>query len=338
MKSLSMFTKFQRQLIESCPASGAGVHQWTFKVLLILSKIYLANDKLFYAAKAIFSEFASRQVNDGEILRQIDNARRYTSGNNCDISLIPRGGMSPSWPTPDLRTIESIVRSGPGLTKLRQESPIDVEGQDLKCLPVLELLFPGDPLLCCAKELWNAGTMRLSHWSDLDNHQFIVPSPMRSERGQRLSGGCSARCLENTGERHYLVVEFDFQAGDAGRDEFEGDSSGVSSDPKVSSKCMVSRLILDGFSVQDICASLIHHLATYVCPVLVVHSGGKSLHGWFPCAGIEENILQRFMRYAVQIGADRATWTRCQFVRMPAGLRDNGKRQKVVYFNPEALL
>jgi hypothetical protein len=41
----------------------------------------------------------------------------------------------------------------------------------------------------------------------------------------------------------------------------------------------------------------------------------------------------KFFRYAVSLGADRATWTRCQFVRMPDGARDNGSRQTVFYLN-----
>ena len=40
---------------------------------------------------------------------------------------------------------------------------------------------------------------------------------------------------------------------------------------------------------------------------------------------------------AVSLGADRATWTRSQFVRMPDGTRDNGNRQAVYFFNPEVL-
>lgn len=44
-----------------------------------------------------------------------------------------------------------------------------------------------------------------------------------------------------------------------------------------------------------------------------------------------------FMRYAISIGADPATWTRSQFVRMPDGTRDNGKLQRVHFFNPEVL-
>ncbi len=43
------------------------------------------------------------------------------------------------------------------------------------------------------------------------------------------------------------------------------------------------------------------------------------------------------MRYAVSLGADPATWTRSQFVRLPGGVRDNGKRQPVLFFNRAAL-
>jgi hypothetical protein len=43
------------------------------------------------------------------------------------------------------------------------------------------------------------------------------------------------------------------------------------------------------------------------------------------------------MRYAVSLGADAATWTRSQFVRMPDGLRENGNRQVVYFFNPEVM-
>jgi hypothetical protein len=41
------------------------------------------------------------------------------------------------------------------------------------------------------------------------------------------------------------------------------------------------------------------------------------------------------MSHAVSLGADPATWLKSQFVRMPDGLRDNGKRQRVLYFNPK---
>ena len=61
------------------------------------------------------------------------------------------------------------------------------------------------------------------------------------------------------------------------------------------------------------------HLAKVAPLVLAVHSGGKSLHGWFYCAGQPEEKWLHFMRYAVSLGADPATWTRSQFVRLPEG-------------------
>jgi len=70
---------------------------------------------------------------------------------------------------------------------------------------------------------------------------------------------------------------------------------------------------------------------------LAVHSGGKSVHAWFPCPGLTDDQVRPFMARAVRLGADKATWTRCQFVRMPDGMRDNGNRQRVHYFAPNVL-
>jgi hypothetical protein len=79
------------------------------------------------------------------------------------------------------------------------------------------------------------------------------------------------------------------------------------------------------------------HLAERAPLAAAVHSGSKSIHGWFYSAGQTEEKLRAFMRYAVSLGADDAMWTPSQFVRMPDGLRDNGKRQTVYFFNPEIL-
>jgi hypothetical protein len=84
-------------------------------------------------------------------------------------------------------------------------------------------------------------------------------------------------------------------------------------------------------------ASILWHLAKIAPLVMVVHSGSKSLHGWFYAAGEPEEKVLRFFRYAVSLGADPATWTPCQLVRIPDGQRDNGKRQEVVFFNPKPL-
>jgi hypothetical protein len=102
-------------------------------------------------------------------------------------------------------------------------------------------------------------------------------------------------------ERRFLVVEFDFPA-----DRF-------------------------GVSTRDACASLLAHLSRYAPLVLAVWSGSKSLQGWF------DEDSREFFEYACALGADPATWTRCQLVRTPQAIRWNGNRQTVEFFNPSNL-
>ena len=132
----------------------------------------------------------------------------------------------------------------------------------------------------------------------LSDLQFIVPNPMSKQYGLTLNKKPSTHCLDNTGDRSYLVIEFD-----------EG--------------------------TQNEHAAIIYALAQIAPLCLAVLSGGKSLHGWFDVKNSSTKLQLEFMRHAVSLGADPATWTRCQFVRMPDGMRDNGKRQSVIYFNPE---
>ena len=101
---------------------------------------------------------------------------------------------------------------------------------------------------------------------------------------------------------------------------------------------MLGRLAAQGITTLDLCAAIHAELANVRPLALVVHSGGKSLHGWYPCIGEkEEETMHRFMRFAVSLGADPATWTPVQWVRMPDGIRDNGQRQRILYFNPAVL-
>jgi len=149
--------------------------------------------------------------------------------------------------------------------------------------------------------------------------QFIVPNAMASLKGKTKEGKDSVRCLDNTGERQFLVIEFDIaEAGNWGPYVKEWQARGIST-----------------FDAQ---AALLVHLATKDAPrfrlTMAVNSGKRSLHGWFCCQGIPEEQTRAFMARAVRIGADPATWTKCQLVRMPGGTRDDGSRQWVEYFNP----
>ena len=140
---------------------------------------------------------------------------------------------------------------------------------------------------------------------------------MTATQDVTAEGKLSAHALSNTGPRRFLIVEFDFDASHSPEEA-----------------CLLEGLASEGRDVKDLCAALLLHLAEKAPLALAVHSGGKSLHGWFYCADVPEQTVWCTFQYAVLLGADPANWTRSQFARMPDGLRDNGKRQTAYFLNP----
>ena len=208
---------------------------------------------------------------------------------------------APKWPSVNQEQRAAIVRDGGGLVDLWEVSPIRFEDNAAHTEALIDALFPGDPLLCCGKSNSEFDNRSREEWrGELSRLQLIVPSPMTARSGLTQDGKQSPHALSITGPRWFLVIEQD-----------EG-------------------------AIDEQVAVLLH-LASHAPLALAVHSGIKSIHGWFYCIGQPEEKLRSFMRYAVSLGADRATWTRSQFVRMPDGLRENGKRQTVYFFNPDAI-
>ncbi len=174
------------------------------------------------------------------------------------------------------------------------------------------MLFPGDPLVCVGHSAYSFRTDHLSSLGDLSSFTMIVPSPMTGRFGLTKAGRLSAHTLANCGPRHFIVVESD-------------------------------RLRPDGAPCWDEAAATAWHLREFLPLVLAVWSGNKSLHAWYRCAGLDEDRdIIPFMMYACHLGADPAGAIRCQFARVPDGVRRDisGQpicRQSVLYFDPEAL-
>ncbi len=163
--------------------------------------------------------------------------------------------------------------------------------EDDDCDDVIDDLFPGVEWLCLASgHPATARSRRREKWLfEAGRCDLIVPSPMTGPSGKRLDGKLSHRCLENTGERRWLVIEFD-------------------------SGTMREQAALHWHFAE--CSSI----NGWPRLKLVVFSGMKSLHGWYGPVG-SEDVARTMMEYAVIHGADTATWTRCQLVRLPGGLR-----------------
>jgi len=243
-------------------------------------------------------EDCGREVLDREITDAIRNAGKK-SGNLTIVSWV--GSLpKPKWPTRDARMVSRLVNEAPSaLDRFRSKSSTMPSEEGITARRVVDELFPGDPLLCLGHSLGGMKTRLKSSWLGFAaNQQFIVPSPMRAIKGINQEGKSSDRCLDNTGSRRFLVVEFD----------------------------------QNSIGEQ---ASLHSYLSGLKPLVLLVHSGGKSLHGWYCVEGEEDVATRSFMERAVQLGADFSTWPRCQAVRVPGGLRSNGSLQRIEFFDPE---
>lgn len=235
-----------------------------------------------------------RHVNRKEITDAVQNA--------LPCAWQPRGSTAPvpsvpTWPAVNREQREAVVRDLGGLADLWELSNPRFDDGTPHSEAIIDRLFPGNPLLCCGKSNSEFDTKPREDWrGKMSELALIVPSPMSAITGLTQDKRESKHALNNTGPRRFLICEFD---------------TGTADDH----------------------AALLMHLAGYAPLVCVVHSGGKSCHGWFYVHGEPEDKVRKFFRYAVSLGADRATWTRCQFVRMPDGTRDNGNRQTVYFVN-----
>ena len=215
----------------------------------------------------------------------------------------------PKWPAPDPGRIVAAVQNGPSALELWTRSPVLLDVDDgSNAAEIVAALFADaeapDPLLCVGKSSREFATRPLSAWAKADRlarAALIVPAPMLARTGRTKDGRESEHTLENTGSRRFVVVEFDHGTADEH-------------------------------------AARLWHLGQFAPLALVVHSGGKSLHGWFPVGDAPPGDVERFTRYAATIGADPALFrNRSQFVRLPAGTREGGCRQSVFFWNPAAL-
>lgn len=201
------------------------------------------------------------------------------------------------WPNVNQEQRAAIIRDNGGLAELWEASRVRLDDNDAHTEAIIDRLFPGNPLLCCGASSSDFDTRPRDDWrGQLSQLQLIAPSPMCAVTGTTKDGKESKHTLANTGPRRFLICEFDTGTPDAH-------------------------------------AALLLHLGTFAPLVCVVHSGGKSLHGWFFVAGQPEARVLKFFRYAVSLGADSRLWTKSQFCRMPDGTRDNGRKQTVYFLN-----
>jgi hypothetical protein len=286
-------------MIASVPTAGAGVHLWLYKVARQLHA-HRDEDSIVQLLK-VACDGCGRSVPEHEIRDAVVNSQNTAWRPPGTTGEIRRDEPRARWPEVNhemrKRAIEgSALRC---VADLWHQSPTICSSEDLDAEWFVDQLFPGNPLLCIGVSNSDFATApREDFRGKLSKMSLVVPSPMSALTGKRKKDGAeSAHTLENTGPRRYLVTEFD--AGTA-----------------------------------DEQSATIWHLRKFAPLVMVLSSGGKSLHAWWNCGSAAAEKAGKFMRYAVSIGADPATWTRSQFVRLPQGWRA-GKNalQEVLFFD-----
>jgi hypothetical protein len=329
---------FLRELLEHCPTAGDGVHHWIFKTALHLWAHF--DEPTICQLLRASSQNCGRPIGrlEAEIADQVKNAYRHRWQPRDPLAFaraarVPvdhvRSPFTPKlppphrWPEADTLAIQSIVASDIHLADLCEHSPVKFDDDSSHAEEIIDVLFPGNPLLCVGKNTYDFDTCRRETWrGHLSQLPLMVPNPMLDTIGLTGAGRLSKHSKANTADWVYLVVEFDFA-------EFGRDGKTLSRwAPLVRQWRALDKTVADG------CAALHLHLAERLPLVCVVHSGGKSLHGWYYAFGTSDRQLRHFMDYAVTIGADHHTWLRSQFVRIPDGLRENGRRQRAFYFDP----
>lgn len=291
--------QFLKDLIAAVPAHGSGVHPWLFKVSRQLHAH--RDEQAIVDLLTAAVDGCGRHVPQSEILAAV----RDSAGCAWKPTGTARPAQAPTlpkWPTLDVEKRREIIQAEKiTLADIWHASPVPCTRDSTDAEFFADELFPGNPLLCVGMDMRAFSTApRESFRGKLSEMSLIVPSPMSALEGRKKNpkpdeNPLSAHTLDNTGPRRYLVTEFD---------------SGT----------------------PDEQAALIWHLRKFAPLRVVLSSGGKSLHAWFDCQGITDSITGRFMRYAASLGADHATWTRSQFVRLPQGWRGDKQRTQEVYF------
>ena len=283
------------------PPPEFGIHAHIFRIAAILHRKHASFESALTTIKVWRDNQSFRRpVTDSELTDAVHAVYRNLRERSPHVPVLRRE-TPPKWPTPDPSKRARLIDSEFGLADLWESSPMRFNDAGPRTTFILSKLFPGDPLLCCGWAINLFQTEHLSEWNALHLMSHIVPSPMTSKQGARKKDGQqSAHTVSNTGPRMYLVLDFDDHAG---------------LDTHAATAVFLERM-------------------SGIPMVMALHSGGKSLHAWFYVVGLTDPQLVSFMRVASECGADPAMWLRSQFARMPDGLRNNGQKQTVYYFNP----
>jgi hypothetical protein len=261
-------------------------------------------------------ESAGDTADPGKLIQQFSDAFAFISRQRAAESLGATEFFKSTtkWPEPEPALIESIGEAFATRTLAWWESISPAQASTPG--EVLPVLFPPKALVCYGlkEDVHYLHKLGYEFYQIACCVQYLVPNPAKAPFINLPDGRLSRKCKENFPERRFLIIEFD-------RKKFDADSK------------------LSQQELLDLQAAFHAHLEAEWAPLaMLVYSGHVSLHGWYPCLGVDEGRVLAFLRYACRLGADHCLSAKSFFTRMPGGVHENGRRQTIHYFNPPKIL
>ena len=298
------FSQRTAELLSKPPDAG-GTHLWLAKAASGLRNALPREACAEFLRQVCARWVTHRRVPEREVLAAVALAYDAPAGpaiSRARPSGTPRSGRraraAASWPEVDRPAAEACLARSDIEPLFDPSADAGVGAAEA----LAGLFLPGE-LVCGGWECELPVVQPVERWAaSAGSAQFVVSNPMRGPAGLTKEGKPSARCQANVALRRWIVAEFD--------------------GPELN---------------RDKQAKLASVLARGLPLKMVVDSGGKSLHCWYACEGLDVREAARFFWAAVALGADRTRWDPCGWVRMPGGVRrkDGGQavRQKVVYWD-----
>ena len=176
-------------LLAEKPVRGGGLNDWLFYASSDLAKRGWTTEEI--------TEFLERETTDtkpGEIERAVERGRLKSQG-----KLHTSGNRTPKWPSVNNEQRAAIIAEGCNLETLWAVSPVPCKADQPDVEEVIDILFPGNPLLCVGQSKEVCMTQERDKWrGKLPDRQLIVPSPMSARIGKNQDGKESKRCLDVT--------------------------------------------------------------------------------------------------------------------------------------------
>ncbi len=137
--------RFVRDLLAACPAAGAGVHNWLFRVARVLHPFYADKHEL----AALIDSAAlgcGREIPASEIAAAIANSAACAWQPGQKTTHAPASGSR--WPLRNEEQIEATVAASDvtALVDLWEASPVRFEDEPMT-EAIVDALFPGKPPL-----------------------------------------------------------------------------------------------------------------------------------------------------------------------------------------------